>query len=640
MARFWNACRSFLRNAANGTSYVGLAVILVIWLAAVFHLLTLKRQIYDSFRQNSANLARAFEQDVVHALREVDWRLRLLRTYYVRHDSSLDFADLIRELTRADGLAFQYVIIGPDGLMVMSSAATPGAVVNLQDREHFRVHRDSSEDRLFVSKPILGKVTGKWTIQLTRRMSNIDGSFGGVIVASVDPGHFARLYDAIDVGSQGLITLIGLDGVIRSVKGASVQTGAQSIASTGFFQAMQEQLQGSYHEAGPLDPIARIGSYLRVAGFPLVVSVGFSEQEILKGYRNELWTVLLIATGLSLLILAAIAVVTCNRAKLRATADALHTAEQIAFARNLELKARDEREAVFRRDAALRQDLQSFNEKLVGSIKTFGAMIDGLARASELLSSLASQTREHSGKVADSTRCTAENAAEVAAVTDELAASANEIAEKTLESCRIFQEAAKNTEATNAAIETLDSTVHQIDGVVVSIQKIAHQTSLLALNAAIESARAGESGKGFAVVASEVKTLANQTSRATEDIQRKINAIHEAGNASIEVLHKVRKQILAVESISAAVSGAAASHDASAINIADTIRETAKETAEVSENAKALARTAELSHDSVKGVLELARQLGAEAHRISAEADHFHNALGTRGADAIEQSAA
>jgi hypothetical protein len=71
---------------------------------------------------------------VVHALREVDWRLRLLRTYYVRHDSSLDFADLIRELTRADGLAFQYVIIGPDGLMVMSSAATPGAVVNLQDR--------------------------------------------------------------------------------------------------------------------------------------------------------------------------------------------------------------------------------------------------------------------------------------------------------------------------------------------------------------------------------------------------------------------------------------------------------------------------------------------------------------------------
>jgi methyl-accepting chemotaxis protein len=150
---------------------------------------------------------------------------------------------------------------------------------------------------------------------------------------------------------------------------------------------------------------------------------------------------------------------------------------------------------------------------------------------------------------------------------------------------------------------------------------------LLALNAAIESARAGEAGRGFAVVAAEVKTLANQTSRATEDIQRKINAIHEAGAASIEVLHNIRKQMLAVEDIGGAVSTAAADHGSAAHTIASTIRATAKETAEVSENAKALAQAAELSHDSVNGVIELARALDGEAHRICAEADHFYHAL-------------
>jgi methyl-accepting chemotaxis protein len=628
MDRFWVGWRVFCREAPNGATYLGLAMILAIWVATGFHLLTFKHQLYESFRRNSANLARAFEQDVVHALQEVDWTIRLLRTYYVRHDPSLDFSGLIRELNKANGLTFQYVIIGPDGFMVMSSVATPGAVVNLRDREHFRVHQDFNDDRLFVSKPILGKVTGKWTIQLTRRIDNPDGSFGGVIVASVDPGYFARLYDAIDVGKKGLITLAGLDGVIRSVKGASAQSAAQSIASSRFFETIQTGSEGSYNETNPLDGVSRVGSYLRVAGFPLIVSVGFSEEEILSGYRHELLIALVVAIGLSLLILTAITISIRSRVKLRATRHALQSAEQVAFARTLELKASDEREALFRRDACLREELQSFNEKLVNSIKTFGSMIEGLARASELLSSLASQTREHSGKVAESTSRTAESAADVAAVADRLAASATEIAGKTLESSRIFRAAAKNTEATNAAVEALDSTVRQIDGVVVSIQKIAHQTGLLALNAAIESARAGEAGRGFAVVASEVKTLANQTSRATEDIQRKIDAIHEAGAASIDVLHNIRKQILAVEDISGTVSAAAADHGSSALAIADTIRATANETAEVSDNAKALARAAELSHDSVEGVIELARELAGEAHRICAEADHFYHALG------------
>src|SRR5262249_41113714 len=182
------------------TAYFALAMIVVVWAGTGFHLFALRSQLREAVWQDSSNLARAFEWDVVHSLRNVDWTIQLLRQRYLQRRDMSDFAGLTRELTNADGLALQYVIIGPDGFMVLSSVAATTERVDLSDREHFRVHVGSDEDKLFVSKPILGKVTGKWTIQLTRRIVGTDGAFAGVIVASVDPSQFSRFYDAIDVG--------------------------------------------------------------------------------------------------------------------------------------------------------------------------------------------------------------------------------------------------------------------------------------------------------------------------------------------------------------------------------------------------------------------------------------------------------
>jgi methyl-accepting chemotaxis protein len=109
-----------------------------------------------------------------------------------------------------------------------------------------------------------------------------------------------------------------------------------------------------------------------------------------------------------------------------------------------------------------------------------------------------------------------------------------------------------DTEAANTEVQRLAAAGQRIGQVVDLIKGIAGQTNLLALNATIEAARAGEAGKGFAVVASEVKTLANQTARATEDIAEQIAArgteevsanisgvnasAQQSGNAAADVL--------------------------------------------------------------------------------------------------------
>lgn len=626
MGRFRGLWDRYCRELPHGTAYLGLIMVLVIWLGAAFHLSTFRNQLFLSVQQNTANLAHAFERDVVQSLREVDWTILLLRSYYARQDRSFDFAGLTNELNNASGLTLQYAIIGSDGWLLQSSVSNT-APVNLQDREHFQVHLNSNDDKLFVSKPVLGKVSGKWSIQLTRRIIKPDGSFGGVMVASVDPNHFSRLYDVIDIGGQGAITLVGLDGVIRSRKGLAADAAGQSVADSRYFQSLQNGLEGAYSETNPSDGIVRVGTYRRVPGFPLIVSVGFAEQEVLARFSNELRVVLSGAVSLSLLLLAVVVFSTRSRVALRATADALQSSEQLALMQKTELRASEEREVLLRHDAGMRDKVQVFNRQLVESITMFGGMIDGLARALGTLDTAASQARESGGDVADASNRAAHHVAEVSSAADRLAAAAQEIAVKTLESSSIFREAAKDAEATNSAVEGLNRVVVQIDGVVESIQKIANQTNLLALNATIEAAHAGEAGKGFAVVASEVKALATQTSRATQDIRRQITAIQEAGAASAAVLENIYKQILAVEDIASYINVTVGNHGSSARDIADTIRGTAQQTAAVSVSAKSLAQATKMSCQSAADVIDLARKLDSEAKRICAEADHFSKTL-------------
>lgn len=631
MLRLRQWCCACYDGWTHGTVYLALATLIVIWAGSWLHLMAFKNQLVDSIRQDSGNLARAFENDVVRSLRGVDWTIQLLRRHYLQQGkNALDFAKLTKELTNVDGLTLQYVIIGPDGFMILSSlatTATPAAPLDLSDREHFRVHVGSADDFLFVSKPVLGKVSGKWTIQLTRRIVGSDGSFAGVIVASVDPGYFTRLYDSIDVGKDGAIALFGHDGVIRTRKGLSDIGAGQSILESRFFEATRGTRAGSIHETSPVDGIRRVGSFRHVTGFPLVVSVGFSEEEVFRPYRSELGTTLGVASLLSFLILAAAGLSMRSQAKQKATEDALRKAEQLAATRALELKESDEREARLSRDVAMRHEVQSFNEELLKSINAFGVMIAGLAQASTALKEASSQAREGSGMVADAANRAARRVAEVASAAEQLACGANEVAQKTLETSAIFREAVSDAEATNETIDGLNRAVIEIGTVVETIGEIADQTNLLALNATIEAARAGDAGRGFAVVASEVKALALETSKATHGIRGQINTIEEAGAASNQVLLGIRNQISSVEEISSGVGALIAAYRTSASEISNTIRITCVETEQVSTSAKALAEVTTSSCNSVAELLQVAGDLTNEANRISKMADSFISRL-------------
>ena len=113
----------------------------------------------------------------------------------------------------------------------------------------------------------------------------------------------------------------------------------------------------------------------------------------------------------------------------------------------------------------------------------------------------------------------------VAAGTEEMTASIREIAKNATDAAGVAAQAVSVATATNTTVAKLGDSSAEIGNVIKVITSIAVQTNLMALNATIEAARAGEAGKGFAVVANEVKDLAQETSRATEDIARRVEAI-------------------------------------------------------------------------------------------------------------------
>ncbi len=269
-------------------------------------------------------------------------------------------------------------------------------------------------------------------------------------------------------------------------------------------------------------------------------------------------------------------------------------------------------------------DLASAFESRVGSvIEAVASEINRMQTTAQAMSATAEETNRQSAVVGTSAERATGNVQMVAAAAEELSGSVNEIGRQATQSTGIAGKAVEQARNADARIVGLVEATQKIGDIVGLISGIAGQTNLLALNATIEAARAGEMGKGFAVVASEVKSLANQTAKATDEISTQIAAVQAATGEAVGDIRAITQVIGDMNDISSSIALAVEQQGAATREIASNATQAASGTREVSTNIDGVSGAAVETGRAAVEVLEATGKLSRQSETLRTEVKKF-----------------
>ncbi|MFA7429725.1 MAG: HAMP domain-containing methyl-accepting chemotaxis protein [Rhodospirillaceae bacterium] len=282
-----------------------------------------------------------------------------------------------------------------------------------------------------------------------------------------------------------------------------------------------------------------------------------------------------------------------------------------------------ERRAEEERKRLMNEMADNFENAVGGVVDSLSSQALEMESTAQSMSSIAEETSRQAAAVAAASEQASSNVQTVAAAADELSSSISEIGRQVQHSARIVEDAVNRARDTQTVVQGLSESANRIGDVINLITDIASQTNLLALNATIEAARAGDAGKGFAVVANEVKTLANQTARATDQISGQISAVQSETQQAVTAIKDIVSIIREVQEVASAIAGSVEEQNAATQEIARNVQEASAGTAEVSSNIQGVTTAASEAGSASSQVVASSKELAQNADVLKTAVTDF-----------------
>jgi methyl-accepting chemotaxis protein len=264
-----------------------------------------------------------------------------------------------------------------------------------------------------------------------------------------------------------------------------------------------------------------------------------------------------------------------------------------------------------------------FENAMAGVVSGVSSVAEQIQATAKELSEMADQVGNQAAEVSSAASESSVNVNTVAAAAEELSASVNEISRQVLEASNVSKTAVEEAAHTNELVQSLSQAAGRIGEVVKLINDIAGQTNLLALNATIEAARAGDAGKGFAVVAGEVKNLANQTSKATDEIGAQINAVQAATEEAVSAIRAITATIGRIDGIAEAIAAAVEEQGVTTREIASNIQQAAAGSQHVSQSVAGVNEAVDRSRQGASHMLKASGSLASQATSLKQGIESF-----------------
>ena len=289
--------------------------------------------------------------------------------------------------------------------------------------------------------------------------------------------------------------------------------------------------------------------------------------------------------------------------------------------KELEIKAEAQRKQ------ALIDMANTFETSIMGVVRKVQNSANSMQNSAQSMSQAAHQANDQASTVGHASEEAAANVHTVASAAEELSASISEISRQVAQATAVSTQASEEAERTNLTVESLSQAAQKIGEVIGLINDIASQTNLLALNATIEAARAGDAGKGFAVVANEVKSLANQTGRATEEISSQVSAVQSEINHAVHAIRNIGEIIVQVRQISAGIACAVEEQSSATKEIAYSVSQAAQGTQLVSTSIVGVSESVAITGDAASHVLVSAEDVLHNSEDLIQQMDTFLNTV-------------